>query len=74
MAQTAAGGWKGLKGERTEDVDHASGRRIAEILRTPASELSDSDYAHLQKVVGLTGRHLDPEPGNLVTSRCTIRS
>lgn len=62
-------GWKGKKGERSESVGHASGRRIVEILRTAESSLSDDDLAHMRKVVGFTRRHLAQRPENVVTSR-----
>lgn len=53
----------------TESVGHASGRRIAEILRTPATELADADYAHMRKVVGYVHRHKAQRPENIYTSR-----
>lgn len=53
----------------TESVGHASGRRIAQILRTPATELSDADYAHMRKVVGFVRRHRAQRPENIYTSR-----
>lgn len=62
-------GWKGKKGERSESVGHASGRRIVEILRTAESSLRDDDLAHMRKVVGFTRRHLAQRPENVVTSR-----
>ena len=52
-----------------ESVGHASGRRIAAILRTPRSDLSDEDYAHMRKVVGYVRRHSAQQPDNTVTSR-----
>ncbi|MEU9579358.1 MULTISPECIES: DUF3140 domain-containing protein [Streptomyces] len=45
-----------------ESTGHASGRRIAEILRTGRSELSDDDYQHMRKVVGYVRRHLAQRP------------
>ena len=52
-----------------ESIGHASGRRIAAILRTPEAELVDDDYAHMRKVVGFVRRHRAQEPANMVTSR-----
>ena len=53
----------------SESVGHASGRRIAAILRTPAAELSDADHAHMRKVVGYVHRHRAQRPENVYTSR-----
>ncbi|MBV9929384.1 MAG: DUF3140 domain-containing protein [Alphaproteobacteria bacterium] len=52
-----------------ESVGHASGRRIAAILRTPEPERTAEDYAHMRKVVGFVRRHRAQEPANPVTSR-----
>ena len=62
-------GWKGADGSNTESVGHASGRRIVTILRTPTDERTDSDFAHMRKVVGYVRRHLAQQPENIVTSR-----
>lgn len=62
-------GWKGKDGAQRESVGHSSGRRIAEILRTPPDKLSPADYAHMRKVVGFIRRHRAQEPANTVTSR-----
>jgi hypothetical protein len=67
--ESRAVGWKGPDGRRSESVGHASGRRIVEILRTPARKLTDDDYAHMRKVVGFTRRHLAQRPADCVTSR-----
>ena len=53
----------------SESVGHASGRRIAAILRKAKSELDDDDYAHMRKVVGYVKRHSAQRPDNIVTSR-----
>jgi hypothetical protein len=50
-------------GEGTESVGHHSGRRIVELLRKKDAELSDSDLAHMRKVVGYVHRHLAQRPG-----------
>ena len=51
-----------VHGQGTESVGHRSGRRIVELLRKPASELSDGDIAHMRKVVGYVHRHLAQRP------------
>lgn len=62
-------GFKGKDGARAESVGHASGRRIAAILKKRANDLTDADYAHMRKVVGFVRRHLAQEPANKVSSR-----
>lgn len=62
-------GYKGKDGAAKESVGHASGRRIVAILRKPAAELTDDDYAHMRKVVGYVRRHSAQRPENTVTSR-----
>ncbi len=62
-------GWKGPDGSRGESVGHASGRRIAEILRKRANELGADDYAHMRKVVGYVRRHSAQRPDNIYTSK-----
>ena len=57
------------RGGEGESVGHASGRRIAAILRKAKSELDDDDYAHMRKVVGYVKRHQAQRPENIVTSR-----
>ena len=47
----------GQKDGGGESVGHASGRRIVEIKRTKKAELTDSQYEHMQKVVGYVHRH-----------------
>jgi len=59
----------GQKKDGGESVGHASGRRIAAILRTPEAELDDSDYAHMRRTIGFIRRHRAQEPANMVTSR-----
>jgi hypothetical protein len=58
-----------VKEGETESIGHRSGRRIAEILRTPEPELGDEDYAHMRKVSGFVRRHRAQAPANVVTSR-----
>ena len=62
-------GWKGADGRAAESVGHASGRRIAEILRKRDRELTDEDFAHMRKVVGYVHRHSAQRPANMYTSR-----
>ena len=59
----------GQKKDGGESVGHASGRRIAAILRRPEEELDESDLAHMRKTIGFIRRHRAQEPANMVTSR-----
>lgn len=59
-------GWKPDGGE---SIGHASGWRIARILRTARAGLTDADFAHMRKVVGFIRRHAAQRPENIVTSR-----
>lgn len=45
-----------------ESVGHRSGRRIVELRRTSAAELTADDYAHMAKVVGYVQRHTAQRP------------
>ena len=45
-----------------ESTGHRSGRRIVEIKRTNKDDLTDSQYDHMQKVVGYVHRHLAQKP------------
>ena len=51
----------------SESTGHRSGRRIVEIKRTNKADLTDSEYEHMQKVVGYIHRHLKQEPSGDVT-------
>ena len=62
-------GFKGKDGTASESVGHASGRRIASILRTSETNLTDGDYAHMRKVVVFVRRHKAQRPENIYTSR-----
>lgn len=62
-------GWKGQDGKARESVGHASGRRIAEILRKRKQQRTAEDYTHMRKVVGFVRRHLAQRPENIYTSR-----
>lgn len=50
-----------------ESTGHRSGRRIVEILRTKKADLTESDRAHMRKVVGYVRRHLAQRPEGDVT-------
>jgi hypothetical protein len=68
--ESRAVGWKGPDGRGGgESIGHASGRRIASILRTTRAGLTESDFAHMRQVVGYVRRHRAQEPANVVTSR-----
>ena len=45
-----------------ESTGHRSGRRIVEIKRTNKDDLTDSQYDHMEKVVGYVHRHLAQKP------------
>lgn len=62
-------GWKGADRAARESVGHASGRHIVRILKTRAEDLTESDYAHMRKVVGFIRRHSAQRPANVYTSR-----
>ncbi len=60
----------GLKKDgAAESVGHASGRRIAAILRKHKAKLTDEEYRHMRKAIGYIRRHKAQEPENIVTSR-----
>ena len=46
-----------------ESTGHKSDRRIVDIKRTKKADLSDSQYEHMNKVVGYIHRHLAQKPG-----------
>ena len=45
-----------------ESTGHKSGRRIVEIKRTNKADLTDSQWEHMDKVVGYIHRHLAQRP------------
>ena len=45
-----------------ESTGHKSGRRIVEIKRTNKDDLTDSQWEHMDKVVGYIHRHLAQRP------------
>ena len=55
-------GWAGGTNKHSsagpESVGHHEGRRIVEIKAKRKADLTDEDYAHMNKVVGYVHRHL----------------
>jgi hypothetical protein len=58
-------GW--TREEDDESVGHKSGRRIVQLKRKKAAELSEDDYAHMKKVIGYVRRHAAQRPQGDVT-------
>ena len=58
-------GW--TREEADESVGHKSGRRIVQLRRKKAAELSEDDYAHMRKVIGYVRRHAAQRPQGDVT-------
>ena len=52
----------GQKDGGGESTGHASGRRIADLLRTKKDNVTDDDLAHMRKVVGYVNRHTKQRP------------
>ena len=50
------------QGGSDESTGHESGRRIVQLLRTKAADLTDDDLAHMRKVHGYVQRHLAQQP------------
>jgi len=50
-----------------ESTGHKSGRKIVRIKRTKKADLSDADYAHMNKVTGYIKRHLAQRPSGDVS-------
>jgi hypothetical protein len=59
-------GWPKDRGD-AESVGHHSGCRIIEIKRKHVADLSDDDYAHMNKVVGYVARHSKQRPEGDIT-------
>ncbi|RZK69873.1 MAG: DUF3140 domain-containing protein [Pedobacter sp.] len=57
--ESKAVGWDSGDGE---SIGHKSGERIIKILGKNKTDLSSSDYEHMQKVVGYIKRHLAQKP------------
>ncbi|WP_336968250.1 DUF3140 domain-containing protein [Sphingobium aromaticiconvertens] len=68
-SESNAVGWKGRNGLAPESVGHASGRRIAQILRRPQDELRTDEIAFMRKCIGYIRRHSAQRPDNVFTSR-----
>ena len=45
-----------------ESTGHKSGRRIVEIKRTNKDDLTDSQWSHMDKVIGYVHRHTAQKP------------
>ncbi|MGB3795518.1 MAG: DUF3140 domain-containing protein [Alteraurantiacibacter sp.] len=45
-----------------ESTGHRSGRRIVDIKQTKKDDLTDSQYDHMNKVIGYIHRHLAQRP------------
>ncbi|GAB3774444.1 DUF3140 domain-containing protein [Spirosoma horti] len=52
----------------SESIGHQSGHRIIDILNKKASDLSDSDFAHMEKVVSYVKRHMAQRPAQVAGS------
>jgi hypothetical protein len=64
----------GQKSGDEESTGYQSGRHIVTILSAKKKDLSDSDFAHMRKVVGYAKRHLAQRPsGDSMTRRGVIR-
>ena len=46
----------------SESTGHRSGRRIVEMKNTKKDDLTDSQYEHMQKVIGYVHRHMAQKP------------
>jgi hypothetical protein len=57
----------GQKDGGGESTGHQSGRRIVDLLRRKKDDLTDSDLAHMRKVVGYVSRHLAQRPSGDIT-------
>ncbi len=59
----------GFKGEDGESVGHASGRHILRIKAKKVADLTETDYAHMKKLVGYVARHSKQRPAHPEESR-----
>ncbi|MBB4078510.1 hypothetical protein GGR28_001123 [Lewinella aquimaris] len=50
-----------------ESTGHKSGKKIVEIKHKKKADLTEADYAHMNKVVGYVHRHLAQRPKGDVT-------
>jgi len=51
-----------------ESIGHQSGNRIIDILNKKTSDLADSDYEHMEKVVSYVKRHMAQRPAHVAGS------
>ena len=51
-----------------ESIGHKSGHRIIDILGKKTSDLSDSDYGHMNKVISYVKRHTAQRPAQVADS------
>lgn len=49
----------------SESIGHESGKKINGILAKKQADLTDDDYAHMQKVVSYVRRHLAQKPAKI---------
>ena len=56
------------KDGENESVGHQSGERILAILGKKVTDLSDDDYAHMEKVVSYVKRHSAQRPDQVAGS------
>ena len=54
-------------GDGGESTGHEMGGRIAELLRAKKGDLTDEDYAAMNKVIGYIHRHSAQHPGGDIT-------
>ena len=57
----------GQKNGGGESTGHEMGRHVVEVLGKHQADLTDSDLAHMRKVVGYVHRHLAQRPDGDVT-------
>lgn len=52
----------------SESIGHKSGKHIIAILKKKASDLTDEDYTHMEKVVSYVKRHSAQRPKHVTDS------
>jgi histidyl-tRNA synthetase len=52
----------------SESIGHKSGKHIIAILKKKASDLTDEDYAHMEKVISYVKRHNAQQPKHVADS------
>lgn len=58
-------------GSDKESTGHKSGKKIIEIKHKKKADLTEDDYAHMNKVIGYVHRHLAQKPKNIEDSDWT---